>query len=159
VVKSSARTIGILLLLLSISGISAARCQSLEPDDVVRILYNTSDTYAPPFAHWSHKMRGLWTRELQWMDANTPFGPMLDFDYIRNTQEGAVQHLSVTVVDKTEDIARVKATFDGAGGKNVMLFDMVREDGEWGVDEVRNIEGSNQGTLTKSLNVCQAKRC
>jgi hypothetical protein len=158
-VKSSARAIGILLLLLSISGVSAARCQSLEPDDVVRILYNTSDTYVPPFAHWSRKMRGLWAEELRWMDANTPFGPMLDFDYIRNTQEGAVQHLSVTVVDKTEDIARVKATFDRDGGRNVMLFDMVREDGEWGVDEVRNIEGPNKGTLTKSLNVCQTKRC
>jgi hypothetical protein len=159
VVKSSARAIGILLLLLSICGMIAARCQSLEPDDVVRILYNTSDTYVPPFAHWSRKMRRLWAEELQWMDANTPFGPVLDGDYIRNTQDGAVQHLSVTVVDKTEDIARVKATFDSADGRNVMLFDMVREDGEWGVDEVRSVEGSNKGTLTRNLNVCQKKAC
>ena len=158
-VKRSARTIGILLLLLSICGMSAARCESPEPDDVVRILYNTSGTYVPPFAHWSRKMRKLWAAELQWMDANTPFGPVLDGDYIRNSQDGAVQHLSVTVVDKTEGIARVKATFDNANGKNVMLFDMVRKDGEWGVDEVRSIEGPNQGTLTKNLNVCQKKAC
>ena len=158
-VKSFAHAIGILLLLLSICGISAARCQSLEPDDVVRILYNTSDTYVPPFAHWSRKMRRLWAEELQWMDANTPFGPVLDFDYIRNTQEGSVHNLSVTVVDKTENSAHVKATFDIADRKSVMLFDMVREDGEWGADEVHNIEGSNQGTLTRNLNVCQKKKC
>jgi hypothetical protein len=158
-VKRFARAIGILALLLSIGGVDAARCQSLEPDDVVRVLYSTSDTYVPPFAHWSRKMRKLWAEELQWMDANTPFGPMLDGDYIRNSQDGAVQHLSVTVVDKTDDIARVKATFDGAYGSNVMLFDMVREDGEWGVDEVRTIEGPNQGTLTRSLNVCQNRKC
>jgi len=159
VVKSSARAIGILILLLSICGVSAALCQSLEPDDVVRILYNTSNTYEPPFAHWSRKMRRLWAEELQWMDANTPFGPRLDGDYIRNMQDGSIQKLSVTVVDKTEDIAHVKATFDNADGKNTMLFDMVREDDEWNVDEVRSIEGSNQGTLTKALNVCQTKPC
>jgi hypothetical protein len=159
VVKGSAREISIQLLLLSICGMSAARCESLEPDDVVRILYNTSDTYVPPFAHWSRKMRKHWAAELQWMDANTPFGPVLDGDYIRNSQNGAVQHLPVTVVDKTEGIARVKATFDDADGKNVMLFDMIREDSEWGVDEVRRIEGLDQGTLTKNLNVCQKKAC
>jgi len=69
-VRTSARAIGILVLLLSICGVSAARCQSLEPDDVVRILYNTSNTYEPPFVHWSRKMRRLWAAELQWMDAS-----------------------------------------------------------------------------------------
>jgi hypothetical protein len=155
----SLRAIGILALFLAICSVSGARCQSLEPDDVVRILYNTSSTYVPPFAHWSRKMRRIWADELKWMDANTPFGSALDTDYIKNSQEGSIQRLSVTVVENAGDIARVKASFDNADGKNVLLFDMVREDGEWGVDDVRSIEGSNQWTLTKTLNVCQTKPC
>jgi hypothetical protein len=155
----SAGAIRILVLLLSICSVSGARCQSLEPDDVIRILYNTTGTYEPPFEHWSRKMRRIWADELRWMDANTPFGPVLDGDYIKNSQDGAIQHLTVTVVDKTGDIARVKASFDNSHGKNVLLFDMVRENGEWSVDDVRSIEGSDQWTLTKTLNVCKAKPC
>jgi hypothetical protein len=158
-VKIPTKATSILALLLSICGVSGAECQQLEPDDVVRILYNASATYVPPFEHWSRKMRRIWADELKWMDANTPFGPAVDGDYIKNSQDGAIRNLSVNLVDKTDDIARVKASFDNADGNNVLLFDMVREDGEWGVDDVRSIEGSNKWTLTKTLNVCKTQPC
>ena len=51
-------------------------------------------------------------------------------------QDWKLTELNIALVSKSADKAQVRATFKNFGEPSNMLFDLVREEGHWRVDDV-----------------------
>lgn len=122
---------------------SAAAQAAPDPADTIRSLYERyfarTETNFPPLleqAPWSAAMRAKLQTMLQRSEAAQ--APILDFDPFINAQDWQLTTLSVTtdaVAPGSHAVAR--ATFDNAGQRQEIIYDLVWENEAWRVDNIR----------------------
>jgi hypothetical protein len=71
-------------------------------------------------------------------EKETPEGDVgrIDWDVFVDRQDWKLTGLKIALVSKSVDKAEVRATFKNFGQPSNMLFDLVREDGQWRVGDV-----------------------
>jgi Protein of unknown function (DUF3828) len=99
--------------------------------------------------------RGL-QQSQQLLDADrktTPEGEVgkIDWDVFVDGQEWKLSELNVTLVSEAADHAQVSAKFNNFAEPKQILFDLVREDGRWLVDDVQSTTKGERWTMSKVL--------
>jgi len=122
---------------------STAAQTAPDPADTIRPLYERyfarTETNFPPLleqAPWSAAMRARLEAMMQRSEAAQ--APILDFDPFINAQDWQLTALSVTtdaVAPGSHAVAR--ATFNNAGQRQEIIYDLVWENGAWRVDNIR----------------------
>lgn len=129
-----------LLAVLSFSGRAAAETpaapQGAGPAAFVAAIYDTYKTDAPGLPQmYSRRLQGLIDKDA----SETPEGMVgrIDWDVIVDGQDWRISKLNIELVSQTDDMALVRATFDNFDKPRNLLFDLVREDGYWRVDDIQ----------------------
>ena len=138
----------ILLMLLLAIALGAGSPHSPADSDPVKLITAIYETYQkntpelggggePGLPHvYSKRLQGLVDKDAK----ETPQGMVgrIDWDVFVNGQDWKLSELKITLVSKTADRAQIRASFKNFGDANNILFDLVRENGAWRVDDVQN---------------------
>ena len=93
------------------------------------------DPAIPGLPHiYSKRLQALIDKD----EKETPEGMVgrIDWDVFVDGQDWKLTELKIALVSKSADRAQVRATFKNFGQPSNMLFDLVREEGDWRVDDV-----------------------
>jgi Protein of unknown function (DUF3828) len=88
------------------------------------------------------EMTGIYSKRLQALidkdEKETPAGDVgrIDWDVFVDGQDWALRKFKIVKVSQDGDKAQVRATFINMSEPKNMLFDLVREDGHWRIDEI-----------------------
>ena len=137
----------ILALLLSLGfGPGAARAAAADSDPVslIKAIYKTYTENTPSSGGDAAEagLPHIYSKRLQALidkdEKETPEGDVgrIDWDVFIDGQDWKLTELKIALVSKSADKAQVRATFKNFDQPNNMLFDLVREDGNWRVDDV-----------------------
>jgi hypothetical protein len=130
----------VLALLLALAfdpGAARAAKAAIDSDPVslIEAIYKTYETDSPGLPHiYSKRLQALIDKD----EKETPEGDVgrIDWDVFVDGQDWKLTELKIALVSKSADKAEVRATFKNFGEPSNMLFDLVREDGRWRVDDV-----------------------
>lgn len=83
----------------------------------------------------------------------TPEGEVgkIDWDVFVDGQDWEISELKIALVEEKGDRANVSASFLNLGEPREMLFDLVREGGQWKVDDVQSLKPGGRWTMSKIL--------
>ncbi len=134
----------VVALVLAIAlGASTARAATGSADsDPVSLITAIYASYAADKDKDNPGLPHIYSKRLQALidkDAKeTPEGMVgrIDWDVFVDGQDWKLTGLKIALVSKAEAKAQVRATFKNFGHPSNMLFDLVREDGHWRVDDV-----------------------
>ena len=162
------------LLLLSLAGVLAAsqlHAQSASSDDPMGILtaiYTrvakgkgedggnfVIESKAARARYLSKSLAAEWAR----MDARTPKGEVgaVDFDPITNSQDPDVASFKVTAEKQETDKATLAVAITGHRNErkeqadNVIRYDLVREAGQWKIDDIRGAVDGKPWSIRQML--------
>jgi hypothetical protein len=127
-----------LALLFAIGfGANAARAAAFDSDPVslIKAIYKRyEEDKLQPKHIYSKRLQALIDKD----EKETPEGMVgrIDWDVFVDGQDWKLTELKITLVSKSADKAQVRATFKNFDHASNMLFDLVREDGHWRVDDV-----------------------
>jgi hypothetical protein len=129
--------LGLLLALALGGGTAVAAPADSDPVSLIKAIYATytSDNDNPGLPHiYSKRLQALIDKD----EKETPEGMVgrIDWDVFIDGQDWKLTELNIALVSKTADKAQVRATFKNFGEPSNMLFDLVREEGHWRVDDV-----------------------
>ena len=132
--------LGLLLALALSAGIASAApvdsdSVASDPVSLIKAIYKTYDRDNPGLPHiYSKRLQALIDKD----EKETPEGMVgrIDWDVFVDGQDWKLTELKIALVSKTADKAQVRATFKNFGEPSNMLFDLVREEGHWRVDDV-----------------------
>jgi hypothetical protein len=128
----------ILALLLSLgfgSGAARAAAADSDPVSLIKAIYKTYEANNPGLPHiYSKRLQALIDKD----EKEMPEGMVgrIDWDVFVDGQDWKLTELKIALVSKSADKAQVRATFKNFDQRSNMLFDLVREDGNWRVDDV-----------------------
>lgn len=132
----------VLALLLALSlGAEAARAvqgtADSDPVSLIKAIYATytADNDKPGLPRiYSKRLQALIDKD----EKETPEGMVgrIDWDVFVDGQDWKLTELKIALVWKSADKAQVRATFKNFDQSSNMLFDLVREDGRWRIDDV-----------------------
>ena len=132
----------VLALLLALSlGAEAARAAQgtadSDPVSLIKAIYATytADNDNPGLPRiYSKRLQALIDKD----EKETPEGMVgrIDWDVFVDGQDWKLTELKIALVSKSADKAQVRATFKNFDQSSNMLFDLVREDGRWRIDDV-----------------------
>jgi hypothetical protein len=108
-----------------------------DPVALIKAIYATYETDTPGLENiYSTRLQALLDKD----EKETPEGEVgrIDWDVFVNGQDWKLSELKITLVSKTADRAQIRASFKNFGDANNILFDLVRENGAWRVDDVQN---------------------
>jgi hypothetical protein len=106
-----------------------------DPVSLIKAIYKTYETDNPGLPHiYSKRLQALIDKD----EKETPQGDVgrIDWDVFIDGQDWKLTELKIALVSKSADKAEVRATFKNFDQPSNMLFDLVREEGHWRVDDV-----------------------
>jgi hypothetical protein len=123
-----------------------------DPVALIADIYKTyqTDTKSPGYSD-------IYSRRLQALiDADTKATPegevgKIDWDVFVNGNDWQLSELTITLVSKSDLRAQVLARFFNFKDPHEILFDLVREDARWTIDDVRETRKGNRWTMSKIL--------
>ncbi|MGB9045072.1 MAG: DUF3828 domain-containing protein [Pseudolabrys sp.] len=127
--------LGLLLALALGGGTAVAAPADSDPVSLIKAIYKTYETDNPGLPHiYSKRLQALIDKD----EKETPEGRVgrIDWDVFVDGQDWKLTELKIALVSKSADKAQVRATFKNFDQRSNMLFDLVREDGNWRVDDV-----------------------
>ncbi|MGD9502106.1 MAG: DUF3828 domain-containing protein [Methyloceanibacter sp.] len=128
----------VLALVLAVAVGAAAPPEAADSDPVALIaaVYQTylHDDVPAMTDIYSKRLQALIDKDAR----ETPEGYVgrIDWDVFVDGQDWALSEFKIVPVAREGDKAQVRATFINMGEHKNMLFDLVREDGHWRIDEV-----------------------
>jgi Protein of unknown function (DUF3828) len=129
------------LVLIAIGSVTANAAASDDPVALIKAIYK-SYTDIGPGAPGTPGLPGVYSKRLQGLvdkDATeTPEGMAgrIDWDVFVDGQDWQLTDLDIAPVSRGSDAATVRATFKNFGAPRDILFDLVRENGHWRIDEI-----------------------
>ena len=141
------------VLFVALCGTFASAQATDDPLALITDIYKTyqGNTDHPGYANvYSRRMQAL-------IDADekaTPQGDAgtIDWDVFVNGNDWALSKLTITLVSKSAAQAQVRAQFYNFKDPHDLLFDLVREDGRWFIDDISETKvGGNRWTMSKIL--------
>jgi hypothetical protein len=142
-----------LALFVTLCGTFAYAQATGDPLALITDIYKTyqSDTDHPGYANvYSRRLQAL-------IDADekaTPQGDAgtIDWDVFVNGNNWELSKLTIALVSKSAAHAQVRAQFFNFKDPHDLLFDLVREDGRWFIDDISETKkGGNRWTMSKIL--------
>ncbi len=147
VAKSLGEPVRIVLAFMIAIGLGAAPAWAqIDRDPVVLItaIYKTYQDNTPALGGGAEPgLPHIYSRRLQALvdkdEKETPEGMVgrIDWDVIVDGQDWQLSELKIALVSKSATRAEVRATFKNFDTPNDMLFDLVREDGHWRIDDIQ----------------------
>jgi hypothetical protein len=135
--RTTLRTLLALLIFLVLAAAAAEAAPDSDPVALIKAIYATYETDTPGLENiYSTRLQALLDKD----EKETPEGEVgrIDWDVFVNGQDWKLSELKITLVSKTADRAQIRASFKNFGDANNILFDLVRENGAWRVDDVQN---------------------
>jgi hypothetical protein len=129
------------LVLIAIGPVTANAAASDDPVALIKAIYKTY-TDIGPSDPGTPGLPGVYSKRLQGLvdtDATeTPEGMAgrIDWDVFVDGQDWQLTDLDIAAVSRSDAAAQVRATFKNFGAPRDMLFDLVRENGHWRIDEI-----------------------
>lgn len=127
--------VGVLLLMTPLAAPAIAQ----DGNDAVAFIvaiYQSYKTDRPGVEQmYSQRLQALINKDA----SETPEGMVgrIDWDVIVDGQDWRISKLDIQIVSQTNDTALVRATFDNFDAPRNLLFDLVREDGHWRIDDIQ----------------------
>ena len=136
--RTTLRTLLALLIALVLAPASAGAGADSDPLALIKAIYATyaTDNDNPALENtYSTRLQALIDKDAR----DTPEGEVgrIDWDVFINGQDWKLSKLKIALVSKTADRAQVRATFKNFDEANDMLFDLVRENGAWRIDDIQ----------------------
>jgi len=106
-----------------------------DPLSLIEAIYKTYQTDNPGLPHiYSKRLHALIDKD----EKETPESMVgrIDWDVFVDGQDWKLTELKIALVSKSADKAQVRATFKNFGEPSNQLFDLVREDGHWRIDDI-----------------------
>jgi uncharacterized protein DUF3828 len=116
----------------------AAAAPDSDPVSLIKAIYATyldKNNDNPGMPHiYSKRLQALIDKD----EKETPEGMVgrIDWDVFVDGQDWGLTELKIAEVSRSVDKAQVRATFKNFGEPSNMLFDLVREEGGWRVDDI-----------------------
>jgi hypothetical protein len=110
-----------------------------DPVGLIQSIYKTYQTDDPGLPHvYSRRLQALVDAD----EKNTPEGEVgrLDWDVFVDGNDWRISKLQVTLAAQSGDRAQVRASFDNHGKPRRIVFDLVRENGRWLIDDIRSMK-------------------
>ena len=130
------RLILAVLIVLSLgTGAAHAASPDSDPVSLIEAIYKTYETDNPGLPHvYSRRLQALIDKD----EKETPEGDVgrIDWDVFIDGQDWKLTELKIVLVSKSADKAEVRATFKNFGEPSNQLFDLVREEGGWRIDDI-----------------------
>ncbi len=129
-----------ILLALCFSGAAAhagAAAPDSDPVSLIKAIYATytAGNDNPGLPHvYSKRLQALVDKD----EKETPDGEVgkIDWDVFVDGQDWKLSQLKIALVSKSDDKAEVRATFRNFDEPCNQLFELVREDGHWRIDDI-----------------------
>jgi hypothetical protein len=94
---------------------------------------------------YSHRLQAL-------IEFNAEVDPgKIDWDVFVNGNDWKLSELTLALISKSESKAQVRAQFFNFNDPQDMRFDLLREDGQWVIDEVCATKKDHRWTMSKIL--------
>ena len=127
-----------LLIALVLAPASAGAGADSDPLALIKAIYAThaTDNDNPGLENtYSTRLQAPIDKDAR----ETPKGEVgrIDWDVFINGQDWKLSKLKIALVSKTAHRAQVRATFKNFDEANDMLFDLVRENGAWRIDDIQ----------------------
>ena len=141
----------LLVFLLILPDAAAQSPHDADPVKLITAIYQTYTIDNTPV------VRDVYSRRLQALldtDAkNTPPGDAgtIDWDVFVDGNNWELSHLRIALVARSDSAATVQASFDNFGKPRRQLFALIREQGEWRIDDISSMRKGARWTMSKIL--------
>ncbi|MFA5948950.1 MAG: DUF3828 domain-containing protein [Hyphomicrobium sp.] len=145
------RRIAFMFALVIFAGTAFAETTG-RPQDVITSLYEAYKSLPNGPDH-----KGIYSAKLQTLldqdEKATPKGEVgrLDWDVFVDGNDWVIADLSIATLSEDAERGRVQARFKNHGEPREIVFDLVREDGKWVIDEIQSTLVGGRWTMTKVL--------
>jgi Protein of unknown function (DUF3828) len=129
------------LVLIALGAVTANAAAADDPLSLIKAIYKTytdigpGEGGMPGLPHvYSKRLQALIDKDA----SETPEGTAgrIDWDVFVDGQDWQLTDLDIKEVSRGDAAAEVRATFKNFGAPRDMLFDLVRENGHWRIDEI-----------------------
>jgi hypothetical protein len=123
------------LLSLAFGTTSAQAGPDADPVSLIKAIYQTYQASKPGLPHiYSHRLQALVDKDVK----ETPEGMVgrIDWDVFVDGQDWQLSEIKIALVAKSAKAAQVRAIFKNFDSPSDMMFDLVREDGGWRIDDI-----------------------
>jgi hypothetical protein len=141
----------LLVLLLILPDAAAQSPHDADPVQLITAIYQTYTIDNTPV------VPDVYSRRLQApldTDAkNTPPGDAgtIDWDVFVDGNNWELSNLRIALVARSDSAATVQASFDNFGKPRKLLFALIREQGEWRIDDISSMRQGARWTMSKIL--------
>ncbi len=140
------------VLLLAVGGGAAHAQDKTDPVVLIASIYKTytAETNNPGYSDvYSRRLQALIDTDAK----DTPEGEAgkIDWDVFVDGNNWELSDQKIALVSKTGTRAQVRAKFDSFKKPHDMIFDLVREDGGWLIDDIRAAKKGGRWTMSKIL--------
>jgi len=142
----------LLIVMLAVGAFAAEAQDKSDPVALIASIYKTYTAESNPAGYadvYSRRLQGLIDADAK----NTPAGDAgkIDWDVFVDGNNWELSNLKIALVAKAPERAQVRARFINMKEPRDMVFDLVREDGEWRIDDIRAMRKGGRWTMSKIL--------
>ena len=141
----------LLVLLLILPDAAAQSPRDADPVNLIAAIYQTYTVDNTPVVPdvYSRRLQALLDTDIK----NTPQGdaPTIDWDVFIDGNNWELSNLRITLVARSDSDATVEASFDNFGKPRKQRFTLIREQGEWRIDDISSMRRGARWTMSKIL--------
>ena len=141
----------LLILLLILPDAAAQSPHDADPVQLITAIYRTYTLDNTPVVPdvYSRRLQALIDTDAK----NTPPGDAgtIDWDVFIDGNNWELSNLRIALVARSDSAATVQASFDNFGKSRKQLFALIREQGEWRIDDISSMRKGARWTMSKIL--------
>ena len=141
----------LLVLLLILPDAAAQSPHDADPVTLITAIYQTYTIDNTPVVPdvYSRRLQALIDTDAK----NTPLGyaGTIDWDVFIDGNNWELSNLIIGLVARSDSDATVQASFDNFGKPRKLLFALIREQGEWRIDDISSMRQGARWTMSKIL--------